>query len=422
LRYVKPALFATAALLLAGAFAQPVRAEVSFDLAYSNLNDHGSWLVSAQYGRVWQPREYNREWNPYYDGHWVETDMGSAWVSDYEWGSIPYHYGTWVNDPRVGWVWIPGDVWAPSWVVFRTTPDYIGWYPVPPGFSVGVSMEFGAPSSFIYVSSRDFLAPRLRTAIIPAARTNVFINNTTVVNNIVIQNNVVINRGPDVRMIERATGQTVRQQPIEQVTRVAPFDHVSRAQLAVAPERVKQGVRAAQPVPESRPLPVSDKQARPNDQKQGRTDVSAPAPEAAPRGQHAQAPAPAIAPRGQQAQAPTPESAPRGQQAQTPTPEATPRGQHAQAPPRKAVPPTPSNQPEQRQPAHAAQPQTNDRPQTARPQPASPRPVPAAVPQPTPAKDKATPPQSQKAQPKPKPKPDESPKKDNPDKKDPSSN
>jgi len=397
MKYVKPALLAVAALVLAGVLAQPAQAELSFDLAYSNLNDHGSWLVSAQYGRVWQPREYNRGWNPYYDGHWVETDLGWTWVSDYEWGSVPYHYGTWVDDASTGWVWIPGDVWAPSWVVFRTTPDYIGWSPVPPGFSVGVSVEFGAPSSFVFVSSRDFLAPRLRTAIIPSNQTNVFINNTTVVNNISIQNNVVINRGPDVRVIERATGQTVRQQPIEQVARVAPFDHVSRAQLAVTPERMKQGVRAAQPVPESHPLPTSNAQTRPNDKGQGKAQV------AAPTGQQAQAPTPDKTPRGQPAQAP----APKVEQAQAPTPGSAPRVKHAQPPPRNTPDTTPSTQAEQRQPAHAAQPQAPPRPDVTQKQPARPRPIPApSAPRATPQKDKEPPPPVEKAQAKPRPKAD----------------
>lgn len=260
MRYFKVAILAIAAVLIAGALARPARADVSFDLAYSSLSHHGTWLVSAQYGHVWQPSVYNPDWNPYYDGHWVYTDMGWAWVSDYEWGAIPYHYGTWVADPRAGWVWIPGNVWAPAWVVFRTGPDYIGWAPVPPGFSVGVSIEFGGPSSFVFVSSHDFLAPRVRTLIVPRNRVDVIINNTTVVNNIVVQNNVVINRGPDVMVVERATGRSVHTQRIESVARVAPFEHVTRAELAVAPERVKHGVRVDEQVPASRPLPTSSRQ------------------------------------------------------------------------------------------------------------------------------------------------------------------
>jgi hypothetical protein len=259
MKFVKAVLLTAAAVICAGVLAQPARAEVSFDLAYSNLSEHGSWMVSAQYGHVWQPNEYNREWNPYYDGHWIYTDMGWAWVSDYEWGSIPYHYGTWVSDPDDGWVWVPGRVWAPSWVVFRTGPDYIGWAPVPVGYSVGMSINFGGPSSFVYVSSHNFLAPRVRMSIIPREQATVFMNNTTVVNNIVVQNNVVVNRGPDYRSIERATGSTIREERIETVTRVAPFANVSRAQLAVDPVTAKAGVRVAEPVPASQPLPVADK-------------------------------------------------------------------------------------------------------------------------------------------------------------------
>ena len=262
MKYFRMVVLATAVVLCAGFLAQPAHAQLSFDLAYSNLSQHGSWIVSAEYGHVWQPREYNREWNPYYDGHWVYTEMGWTWVSDYEWGAIPYHYGTWVSEPRFGWVWIPGNVWAPAWVVFRTGPDCIGWAPVPPGYSIGVSIDFGVSSSFVFVSPREFLAPRIRASIMPVSRTNVFINNTTVVNNIVIQNNIVINRGPDIRIVEKATGRAIRRQRIESVARVAPFSHVSRAQLAVDPQRVKRGVRVAEPVPASRALPVSDKGAK----------------------------------------------------------------------------------------------------------------------------------------------------------------
>ena len=259
MKYLKLFVLTTAVLLLAGFLAQPAHAEVTFDLAFSSLNNHGSWIVSAQYGHVWQPREYNRDWNPYYDGHWVYTEMGWTWVSDYEWGAIPYHYGTWIAEPGIGWVWIPGRVWAPSWVVFRTGPDYIGWAPVPPGFSIGMSIDMGGSSNFVFVASREFMAPRIRASIIPVSRTNVFINNTTIVNNIVIQNNIVVNNGPDIRIIEKATGRPVRHQRIESVTRVAPFAKVDRAQLSVDPERAKHGVRVSEPVPSSQPLPVSDK-------------------------------------------------------------------------------------------------------------------------------------------------------------------
>jgi hypothetical protein len=244
-------------VFVSGLCAPAARADVSFDLFYSNLSPHGSWLVSAQYGRVWQPAVYRAGWNPYYDGHWVYTDLGWTWVSDYEWGAVPYHYGTWVLDPGIGWAWVPGYVWAPAWVVFRTGPDYIGWAPVSPSFSVGISAGFGEPAagSFVFVSAGNFVAPRIRSCVVPRDRTTVIINRTTVVNNIRVENNVVVNRGPDVTLVERASHRRIRQERIERVGRVAPLSHVSREQLAVDPGRMKGGLRAAEPVSDKAPLP-----------------------------------------------------------------------------------------------------------------------------------------------------------------------
>ena len=96
----------TAMALVAGAYTPPASANVDIGFSIginsfeSNLSPHGNWFVSAQYGRVWQPSVYHAGWNPYYDGHWVYTDVGWTWVSDYRWGSIPYHYGTWALDPE----------------------------------------------------------------------------------------------------------------------------------------------------------------------------------------------------------------------------------------------------------------------------------------------------------------------------------
>ncbi len=222
---------------------------VSFDLFYSNLSPHGTWLVSAEYGRVWQPREYDRDWNPYYDGRWVYSDYGWTWVSDYSWGAIPYHYGTWYADSRYGWVWVPGTVWAPSWVVFRTGPDYIGWCPVSPRFSVSASFGFDEPRGdmFVFVSSRDFLSPRIRTAVVVDNRRTTIINNTRIVNNITVENHIVVNRGVDVATVERASGRQVRRYRIEEVARVAPGRTVDREQLR-ADRQGSRELRATEPV------------------------------------------------------------------------------------------------------------------------------------------------------------------------------
>src|SRR5262245_1850742 len=176
MRHVKGVVLAVI-LVAMGAFAPPARCEVSFGFFYSNLSPHGTWLVSSQYGRVWQPGIYRPGWNPYYDGHWAYSDLGWTWVSDYEWGGMPYHYGTWVETPDIGWVWVPGYVWAPSWVVFSSGPDYIGWAPVPPNYSMSVSIGASdiGPSHFVFVSSANFLAPRVRNYAVPPSRTTVIV-------------------------------------------------------------------------------------------------------------------------------------------------------------------------------------------------------------------------------------------------------
>src|SRR5580765_211864 len=217
--------------------------DVSFDFFYNDLSPHGSWLVSGSYGRVWQPREYRPGWNPYYDGHWEYADVGWVWVSDYQWGAVPYHYGTWVMDASYGWVWVPGYTWAPAWVVFRQGPEAVGWAPVSPEFSIGIS--FGSrgyyeppPSAFVFVPVREFAAPRIRPYVVPEQRVTTYIRNTTIINNnLIVQNNVVVNRGPDVRVVERAAGRTIRPEPIERVQRAAPFQGFSRQQISVPAER-----------------------------------------------------------------------------------------------------------------------------------------------------------------------------------------
>jgi len=269
MRYVKAALLGIAIVILSAAWSKPARAaDVSFDFFYSNLSPHGSWMVSSEYGQVWQPRVYAVDWNPYYDGHWVYTDLGWAWVSDYSWGSVPYHYGTWALDADYGWVWVPGYVWAPAWVVFRTGPDYIGWAPVSPRYSLSVSKSFGQPTSgpFVFVSARDFVAPRVRTHILPQRQTTVLVQNTRIVNSLTIENGVVVNRGPNPKLIERASGRPIPETRIEQVRGVALEPHIDRARLRVDPQRMREGLRVAEPTRgENRHLRVPQLEYRQDD-------------------------------------------------------------------------------------------------------------------------------------------------------------
>src|SRR5207245_161040 len=84
--------------------------------------------VGPELGDVWQPGQaQSRTWRPYTDGHWVYTDVGWTWVSEEPFGWATYHYGRWTRLRNIGWVWVPGDEWAPAWVSWRKSSDYVGW-------------------------------------------------------------------------------------------------------------------------------------------------------------------------------------------------------------------------------------------------------------------------------------------------------
>jgi hypothetical protein len=88
-----------------------------------DLDDHGYWEESYEYGRVWYPRAISTNWAPYRYGLWSYVQpWGWTWVDDAPWGFAPFHYGRWV---RLGsrWAWTPGTyvgraVYAPALVSF----------------------------------------------------------------------------------------------------------------------------------------------------------------------------------------------------------------------------------------------------------------------------------------------------------------
>src|SRR4249919_932696 len=99
---------------------QPV--EVSYQSFYDEMSPYGRWIDYPGYGYVWMP-SVAYGFKPYAtNGHWVYTDMGWAWNSDYPWGWAAFHYGRWFYDGSFGWMWMPGQEWAPAWVSWRKSP------------------------------------------------------------------------------------------------------------------------------------------------------------------------------------------------------------------------------------------------------------------------------------------------------------
>lgn len=118
---------------------------------YEELDQHGTWRDSAEYGPLWIPRAVPAGWVPYRDGRWTWiAPWGWTWVDNAPWGYAPSHYGRWVM-VNSRWCWAPGrriarPVWAPAlvgwiggsnWNLSFTSGGHRhrpaqGWYPLSP--------------------------------------------------------------------------------------------------------------------------------------------------------------------------------------------------------------------------------------------------------------------------------------------------
>ncbi len=183
---------------------------VSLETFYEELAPYGVWINDPQYGRVWRPDVDQDEFRPYYSrGYWEMTRYGNTWVSEYDWGWAPFHYGRWHHQNRRGWVWIPGREWAPAWVSWRSGGGHYGWAPLGPG--ININMNIGRIPDFwwVFIPQRNIYYrsyPRYDWR----RNSNIY-QNTVIINNIYV-NNSNRNRyytGPRADEIRKITRQPV---------------------------------------------------------------------------------------------------------------------------------------------------------------------------------------------------------------------
>ena len=201
---------------------------------YNELSPYGTWAELPGYGWCWQPTvvALNRGWRPYCDsGHWVWTDAGWCWVSDYTWGWAPFHYGRWLLHERNGWVWVPDRVWGPAWVTWRSAGDSCGWAPLPPhadfdvrlgwsfnGARVAVDFDFGLrPDHFTFVTLDHFRDHDFGPRRLPPAEVTRIYNHTTIINNYTVNNTTIVNRGIAVERVAAATHTQIHQAAIREL-------------------------------------------------------------------------------------------------------------------------------------------------------------------------------------------------------------
>jgi hypothetical protein len=163
-------------------------------VGYEDLDDHGEWRDSPDYGHVWYPQVEVADWAPYHYGHWAYiAPWGYTWVDDQPWGFAPFHYGRWVS-VEGRWGWIPSPPRAEGVVYVRPVyaPALVAFVGGG-GFSVGVAVGGGAAVGWFPLGPREVYVPSY-----PVSRayvTNINVSNTrvdtTVVNN--YYNTTVIN-------------------------------------------------------------------------------------------------------------------------------------------------------------------------------------------------------------------------------------
>jgi hypothetical protein len=329
--------------------AQAAQAQVDVNVTIGGFCDelapYGRW-VDCSYGQCWVPARVASDWQPYSNGQWIYTEYGWTWVSNDPWGGNPYHYGTWASIPGYGWSWVPGTVWAPAWVTWSYSNNYVGWAPLPPTVVFGASGYVGGPvvvsqTQYVFVPTNRFVGSNVTTVRIPAQQSAQIFRETRPVTGFAVSGGIVRNTALPMATIERASGTKIETRQI-QTAGTAPHPvSAGTARLAVvAPAREVKAAVAARPSARASESSKEQKHAdAPADRHPGNAKASKTASDAPPMESHRQ-PDEASAAR-QQAPPPRPEAGQPAEQTSKPKPQAAKEKPVAKSPAQHAPKPTP---------------------------------------------------------------------------------
>jgi hypothetical protein len=244
-------------VLAMGFSAPPATAQIQVSVSiggfYDELSPYGEW-VDCSYGDCWVPGRVDRDWQPYSNGEWIYTDYGWTWVSDDPWGDDPYHYGTWTYLDRYGWVWVPGTVWAPAWVTWSYSDNYVGWAPLPPNYAFGYSGYSGrpivlSPTRYVFVPTDRFVGSNVSTVRIAPQQTATIFRQTTPITRFGVTGGIVRNTALPIDRIQRATRSRIETRTARNAPRpIAGWTRESRRQVSiVAPAREVRAAIASRP-------------------------------------------------------------------------------------------------------------------------------------------------------------------------------
>jgi hypothetical protein len=217
-RFLSKLLTLIAVIALFSFWSKPASAQmhggVSFQVFYDELMPYGTWVNDPRHGFVWLPNA-GPNFHPYAtNGHWVVTSYGNTWVSDFNWGWAPFHYGRWFFSNHYGWAWVPGYEWGPAWVNWRTGGGYYGWAPLGPGIHINMAVNI-PHHHYVFVPQRRLVHRRMNRYFVARPHVMNVYQNTTIINNTVVHNQRTYIAGPNRGELQRVSRRNI---PVHQVS------------------------------------------------------------------------------------------------------------------------------------------------------------------------------------------------------------
>ena len=160
----------------------------------NTLSQYGRFVQHQKYGEVWVPTVTPQGWHPYPPCNWVNSKQYGWYYDDKTpWGQIVHHYGRWAYDAQMGWIWTSGSEFSPGWVVWRTSPEWVGWAPMMPDQDVQVipASSFNNAGYWIFVETKKF-AQGCNGTIAPPQQVPVLLKQTTYVTDIRYVGGIVV--------------------------------------------------------------------------------------------------------------------------------------------------------------------------------------------------------------------------------------
>jgi hypothetical protein len=216
---------------------------VSFQVFYDELSPYGSWVNYPNYGYVWLP-DAGPDFVPYStNGHWVYTEYGWTWFSNFEWGWAPFHYGRWNFDHYYGWFWVPDGEWGPAWVSWRSAEGYYGWSPLEPGISI--SLSFGRSydrydDHWVFVRDRDIDRADINNYYLGQTDHDRIVRRSSVISNSYHDKsrNTTYITGPDRTQFQKVTGRSIKPVVIQEYNK--PGEVMRNGQISIYRPKIRE--------------------------------------------------------------------------------------------------------------------------------------------------------------------------------------